>query len=183
MKVGFKLKIYLIRHGEPDYTDVTNQHYVGYGRDLGGLTPAGVKMAQQCAQRPELQQVQLILTSPFTRAMATTIEIARQVAVPVTVELDLHEWQPDRTGTLIENNRQVARAYTQYKRTPHSRPADFPYPYETADEVQARVNAVFARYAAHYDYIACVTHGEVMTQLTGQRSFDYCEIKAIDYPN
>lgn len=177
------MKIYLIRHGEPDYTDVVNNHYVGYGRDLGGLTPAGIKMAQRCALRPELQQAQLILTSPFTRAMATTIEIARQVNVPVKVELGLHEWQPDRSGTLIENNQQVQQAYTQYKLTPHSRPADFPYPYETADEVQARVKAVFAKYAVHYDRIACVTHGEVMSQLVEQDTFDYCEIQTINYPN
>ena len=177
------MKIFLIRHGEPDYTDVVEKHYVGYGRDLGGLTPAGIKMAQQCALQPELQQAQLILSSPFTRAMATTLEIARQVAAPVKVELGLHEWQPDRTGTLIENNNQVLKSYTQYRRTPHSRPTDFPYPYETADEVQARVKAVFAKYADCYDCIACVTHGEVMHQFVNQDKFDYCEIQTIDYPN
>ncbi|BDZ31689.1 histidine phosphatase family protein [Lactiplantibacillus sp. WILCCON 0030] len=176
------MKIYLIRHGEPDYTDVTANHYVGYGRDLGGLTPAGIKMAQRCAQQPELQQVQLILTSPFTRTMATTLEIARQVDVPVKVELGLHEWQPDRTGTLIENKAQVLESYTQYQRTPHQRPANFPYPYETSDEVRARVTAVFDKYAKQYDCIACVTHGEVMHQLTGQAKFDYCEIWPMTYP-
>lgn len=177
------MKIYLIRHGEPDYQAVTEKHYVGYGRDLGGLTPAGIQQAQQCARRPELQQAQVILTSPFTRAMATTLEIARQVAVPVKVELGLHEWQPDRTGTLIENNQQVSQSYAQYKRTPHSRPAGFPYPYETADEVQARVKTVFDKYVTQYDCIICVTHGEVMSQFVHQDQFDYCEIQLINYPN
>lgn len=36
------MKIYLIRHGEPDYGPVTNAGYTGFGRDLSPLTKQGV---------------------------------------------------------------------------------------------------------------------------------------------
>ncbi|MCG0632629.1 nickel transporter [Lactiplantibacillus plantarum] len=58
------MKVYLIRHSEPTYQQVTTAGLTGFGRELGGLTDRGIMLAQQCAQQPLFAQVQLILSSP-----------------------------------------------------------------------------------------------------------------------
>ena len=65
------MKVYLIRHSEPTYQQVTTAGLTGFGRELGGLTDRGIMLAQQCAQQPLFAQVQLILSSPYTRALQT----------------------------------------------------------------------------------------------------------------
>ncbi|ETY73478.1 histidine phosphatase family protein [Lactiplantibacillus fabifermentans] len=175
------MKVYLIRHGEPDYTEVKAAHYVSYGREFGGLTPAGIGQAQQRGQTLP-PDIQLILTSPYTRALQTALEIARHTTIPVQVELGLHEWQPDLTGTQLQTDAEVTQIYAEYQRSPTICPQNFPFQYETAPAVCERVNAVLAKYANDYDCLACVTHGEVMHQLTGQSTFNYCEMATLNYP-
>lgn len=51
------MKVYLIRHSEPTYQQVTTAGLTGFGRELGGLTDRGIMLAQQCAQQPLFAQV------------------------------------------------------------------------------------------------------------------------------
>lgn len=40
------MKLILIRHGEPDYSLVTERGFKGHGRDLASLTPEGIEQAK-----------------------------------------------------------------------------------------------------------------------------------------
>ncbi|MFQ4156055.1 hypothetical protein ACKE7A_02895 [Lactiplantibacillus argentoratensis] len=44
------MKVYLIRHSEPTYQQVTTAGLTGFGRELGALTDRGIMLTQQCAQ-------------------------------------------------------------------------------------------------------------------------------------
>lgn len=92
------MKIYLIRHGEPDYGQVTEAKYKGFGRDLSRLTSDGIQQAQAIANHAIFDESELLLVSPYTRTMQTALEITRFKEIPVCVELLLHEWLPDKTG-------------------------------------------------------------------------------------
>ena len=39
------MDLLLVRHGEPDYSDVDKRGYAGHGRDLAKLTEKGVQQA------------------------------------------------------------------------------------------------------------------------------------------
>ena len=43
------MDLLLVRHGEPDYSDVDKRGYAGHGRDLAKLTEKGVQQAEQAA--------------------------------------------------------------------------------------------------------------------------------------
>ena len=173
------MKVYLIRHSEPTYQQVTTAGLTGFGRELGGLTDRGIMLAQQCAQQPLFAQVQLILSSPYTRALQTALEIVRFNDIPLKVELGLHEWLPDNTGIRTDTDEQAATAYKLYRQHAGKRTIASPLPYETAAEMKTRVLATLNKYATSYDCIACVTHGEVMRQFGDQKDVDYCGVRVI----
>ena len=77
------MKIIFIRHGECDKSGADERGFIGLGRDLAPLTAAGVAQAQAAAESPLLQGCQLILSSPYTRALQTAAIIAdTAIALP-----------------------------------------------------------------------------------------------------
>jgi len=172
------MKVYLIRHGEPDYGPVTEAGYTGFGRDFSQLTVRGIEQAQACAQNPIFDEVQVMVSSPYTWALQTASEIIRYHDLPLQVELQLHEWQPDKSGTQLKSARQAMLAYAEYSKKHGSKNATSTWDYETSTEIKQRVTAVLAKYA-DYDCIACVTHSEVMRQFGGWQKIGYCEIKEL----
>ena len=168
------MKAYLIRYSEPTYQQVTTAGLTGFGRELGGLTDRGIMLAQQCAQQPLFAQVQLILSSPYTRALQTALEIVRFNDIPLKVDLGLHEWLPDNTGSRTDIDEQAATAYKLYRQHAGKRTIASPLPYESAAEMKTRVLATLNKYAASYDCIACVTR-----QFGDQKDVDYCGVRVI----
>ena len=122
------MKVYLIRHSEPTYEQVTTAGLTGFGRELGSLTDRGIMLAQQCAQQPLFAQVQLILSSPYTRALQTALEIVRFNDIPLKVELGLHEWLPDDTGVGLIPMSKRPRPTSSIDNTPASAPPLVPAP-------------------------------------------------------
>lgn len=171
------MKVYLIRHSEPDFSQVDAAGYKGLARDLTRLTPKGIKIADQAAQNPIFQQVQMLLVSPYTRTMQTAHEILKYHQIPNQVELLLHEWRPDKSNKMDASQQELDIAYQDFLNGTHNSTLDF----ETRDEVMTRVNSVLDRYKNKYDCIACVTHGGVMAQYTGDREIPFCGIYEINY--
>lgn len=176
------MKVYFIRHSEPDYGPVTTAGLTGFGRDLCPLTPRGILLAQKLAQDTIFKRTQLILCSPYTRTLQTATEIIRVNNLPLKVELDLHEWQPDKSGTDIANPQQVRQAYQEYQQYGNTTHPNNHWNYETPNKVKQRVARVLQRYQS-YDYIACVTHSEVMRQFGEWKEIEYCEIKTFNTAN
>ncbi|GEO57050.1 histidine phosphatase family protein [Companilactobacillus bobalius] len=171
------MKIYLIRHSEPDFSQVDAAGYTGLARDLTRLTPKGIEIADKAAQDPAFNEIQMLLISPYTRTMQTAQEILKYHQIPNQVELLLHEWRPDKSGKMDVTEKQLALAYKDYLNGTHKSDLDF----ETREEVMQRVNSVFDRYKDKYSCIGCVTHGGVMTQYTGDRMTPFCGIYEINY--
>ena len=65
------MKVVLIRHGEPRYDEVIKRGYIGQGYDLGKLTGRGVKQAINVSSSFRLDDAELIVSSPYTRALQT----------------------------------------------------------------------------------------------------------------
>jgi len=63
------MKIVFIRHGEPDKTLVDERGFIGQGRDMAPLSELGVKQAEEAARSSLLKGGQIIVSSPYTRAL------------------------------------------------------------------------------------------------------------------
>ena len=98
---GTKMKIIFVRHGEPDYRELEERSYTGFGIDLAPLSEKGRKQAQDLCQNPLFQSADLLVASGVTRALETASYLACATGLPLRVEPLLHEWQVYETG--IEN--------------------------------------------------------------------------------
>ena len=90
-------KFYLIRHGEPDYTYGDNHGYIGQGHDLAPLNNEKIEEVVETSKDKRLKTAQIIISSPYTRALQTASIISKETGINIVVEPDIREWQPDLT--------------------------------------------------------------------------------------
>ena len=86
---------YLVRHGEANYDNMLENGFWGFGRDFAPLSEKGRQQAEITAKDARLKQAELIVSSPYTRALQTAQIISRETGIRVEVDIDLHEWIPD----------------------------------------------------------------------------------------
>lgn len=72
------MKIAFIRHGEPNKTEVDKRGFIGQGRDMAPLTELGIKQAEEVSLSPLLEGCQVIVSSPYTRALQTVAIISKK---------------------------------------------------------------------------------------------------------
>jgi len=155
---------YLVRHGEADYSEMLEKGFYGFGRSFAPLSPKGVSQAEKMAVDERLKTAQLIVASPYTRALQTAAIISRETGLKICVEVDLHEWEPDKTNqyTTSEEAFELTREFNLHKGV---------YPegqcmrWETLDEVRQRMRKVADKYA-DYDKVIFVGHGMAFRTLT-----------------
>ena len=94
---------YLIRHGEPDYEAVSKLGFYGFGRSFASLSERGLKQAEETAKDIRLLDADLIICSPYTRALQTAAIISREIDKEIVVEPELHEWIVDKTNSITSS--------------------------------------------------------------------------------
>ncbi len=155
------MQIIFIRHCEPDYTQVTERNFIGHGIDMAPLNQIGKQKALAAAHDKRLENVELIISSPYTRALHTAAIISRHCNIPLEVETDLHEWLPDLSHTFssMEMKLEYFKLFAKNKGTC---PIDSPVQYEEYQHMFDRVNACLKKYLS-YNKIAVITHGLVLS--------------------
>ena len=172
-------KVMLIRHGQPTYRDVEKSGFKGISMDFGQLTQLGIQQAKSVADDPRLQGSELILSSPFTRALQTAAYVAQKVDADIIVETDLHEWLPDLEQQ-ITTRQEVVELYDEYEKNGGEYPLGETRRYETDSMIKERVMRVLDRYRM-YSKIIVVCHMVVMQNVVGEkRRFANCEIAEFD---
>lgn len=167
----------MIRHGEPTYEIVQSRGFKGLGHDLGQLTLQGREQAYLRALDNELKDAELIISSPYTRALETAAIISRITGIPLQVENDLHEWLIDTTMVYeIDDYRKASDEFWQSKGI---RSKDTLYPWESIDSVKNRVDKVLEKYL-DYKKVIVVCHGIVINSQTflGD-NLGYCDKRII----
>lgn len=173
------MRLILIRHGEPDYTGVTDRRFIGHGRDLGPLTEKGARQAEEASRDERLRGAQLIVSSPYTRAMQTAAIISRSTNLPLTVEMDLHEWLPDTTFQYdsedYENN--ACRECTMFKGVPSPEAG---HRWESLSHVAERAYSALYKYL-EYEKIIVVAHGFILRQFVFRDHIPHCGILETEF--
>jgi broad specificity phosphatase PhoE len=160
----------LMRHGEPDYSGPYKWDAPGWGKDLAPLTDTGEEQVIQQLEKIREFSPEIVISSPATRALHSSLVLRSKLDVPFRVEFDLHEWVPDRSfqwKTLQE----VQTFEKDFARFNGEWPDGQTRPWETRSSMRSRSLAVFRKYN-NYSRILAVCHGELIKAVTGVLRID-----------
>ncbi len=167
------MKLFFVRHGEPDWNLVEMRGARGWAKDFAPLTPLGRLQIDTITGDFRLQEADAILCSTFTRALESGALLSRALNKPLFVEYDLHEWLPQKDPLADVDEHLLERAQQTLSGT---RPEDPSAPWESLHEVRDRVLTVLKRYR-RFESVVVVTHGVVIGSLVGMRRLvDHAEI-------
>ena len=162
------MKIFFVRHGHPDYTEPKALGYPGFGNDLAPLDALGRSQAEQTARDPRLKQGQLIVASPFTRALQTAAVLSHRLDLELRVEVGLHEWLPDLTYSYTDVET-VERARAEFDAMNGVAGPERKQAWETWEQMRTRAERALARYAG-YDCLIVVCHGLLMQAVGAEKT-------------
>lgn len=170
---------YLIRHGQPDYNPCDERGYIGHGKDLAPLSETGITQAYEAAKDKRLSGADIIVSSPYTRALQTAAILSMETGIGIKIEMDLHEWMPDITfqNANLTECIQLTEDFNAHKGI---------YPegelrrWESLQALRQRVKKVTDKYA-HYNKVILVCHGMVIRTIMYAETIQPCEIIECTY--
>ena len=167
---GTRMKIIFVRHGEPDYRELEERSYTGFGIDLAPLSEKGRQQAQKLSTNPLLLSAEIIISSAVTRALETSSYVVRTTGLPLRVEPLLHEWQVYESG--IDRFEEARRLFLEHngELLPNS-----PIQYETAVEMKTRFLECMAKYREHQTVVV-VAHRMLIRQFVANEKIDFCQV-------
>ncbi|NMM52921.1 histidine phosphatase family protein [Paenibacillus aquistagni] len=148
---------YLIRHGEPDWKINEVYKLKGHGRDLVPLTPLGIQQVYKTSTDVRLKNAQLIISSPYTRALQTAAILSKQLTLEIKVEFDLREWQPDLSFQ-YDSLEQLKELGTDYDLNNGVYPAGESRLWESKSMMKERIGGVIDKYM-DYEFVIISGHG------------------------
>ncbi len=172
-------KIVFLRHSEPDYSFVEGKKYIGHGIDLAQLTENGIRIAEKASLDSRLDNAELIVSSPYTRALQTAAIISKNRQLNIKIELDLHEWLPDLTFQ-YSSKEQASKANRLCIEHRGICSNDSEIKFENLDNVFIRTKKALLKYSI-YKKIIVVTHGIVIRRFSYEPDIPFCGIEEIDF--
>lgn len=170
------MKAILIRHGEPNYENVHKWGRVGLGFEFGELTELGEEQAYERSKDKNLHDADLIVSSPYTRALQTAAIISKETGINLKVESELHEWFPDIDFIY---NYEVFDASSEYFSVGGIRPKNSKFRYEEYETIKKRVRKVLEKYK-EYNKVIFVCHGLVMNSQTNfEDRIEHCGVREV----
>lgn len=170
------MEVVLVRHGEPTYDDIRPWGNVGLGYELGRLTDLGIMQAEEVSKEIDLENADLIISSPYTRALQTAAIISKNNGLDVVVETNLHEWLWDIT---FKFEGDVADSYNEYIKSKGIRTSDSKYNFEEYETIKTRVYEVLEPYK-HLEKVIVVCHGIVISAFTHFNDLiEHCGIRVV----
>jgi len=168
-----------MRHSEPDYSFVMERGYKGHGLDLAQLTENGIQIAENASLDHRLDNTEIIISSPYTRALQTAAILSKNRQLDIKIELGLHEWMPDLSFQYSSKEwaAKATKLSLEYKGIC---PDDSEIKFENLEDVFNRAKKALLRYS-RYKKIIVVTHGIVMRRFAFSPAIPFCGISEIDF--
>lgn len=156
---------YFIKHGKTDYSERNSKIYQGFGVNLSPLSELGMQQVQKAAKNERLQGADIILSSPYTRALQTAAILSRELHAPVIVETDLHEWLANK-NYVYDDDETAEKAYLEFEALHGIYPTGEERTWEDAATIRKRVLTVLEKYA-DYNKVVIACHGMMIQATTG----------------
>jgi broad specificity phosphatase PhoE len=148
---------YLIRHGEADYSNNGNKIYRGVGVNFAPLTMEGIDQIKTTAADARLKDADIIISSPYTRALQSAAILSKELQIDLIVEPGLFEWSSDVNFTDLppEESKSRIDEFNEYN-------GDYPggerRPWEDNESLSSRLYDTLAKYDG-YKKVIVVCHG------------------------
>lgn len=155
---------YLIRHGEANYDSMLENGFWGFGRDFAPLSEKGKEQAEIAAKDIRLKDAEIIVSSPYTRAMQTAQIISRETGIRVEVDIDLHEWLPDQNNLYKTSEESFALA-EEFAEFNGEYPPGAEFRWESLKSMRQRMRRAADKYS-DYNKVIFVGHGMIFRCLT-----------------
>lgn len=170
---------YLVRHGEANYEYMFENGFWGFGRDFAPLSEKRKRQAEITAKDTRLSNAELIVSSPYTRALQTAQIISRETGIRVEVDIDLHEWIPDESNQYETSEESFAfsKEFTKFN---GEYPPGEKCRWESLSHMRKRVIRVADKYS-DYNKVIFVGHGMVFRCLTYIEKMSPAEIIECNY--
>lgn len=152
---------YFIRHGQADFSLKNEKIYQGRGFDLLPLSELGRQQIRAAARDGRLKAAQLILSSPFGRALHSAAILSKELGLDIRVETDLHEWSADAAERTFLPREEAERRYRELTDSHGRHPGGRTPAWESAGQMKARVFAVLDKYK-DYRCVIVTCHGTLM---------------------
>jgi len=154
-------KFLFIRHGQANYKPIDERGFIGHGRDLAPLTDLGKIQLKETAKDERLKASDLIIASPYTRAMESAAIISRALNLEIVVEVDLHEWIPDIVDFQHKTSEDCFALADDFEKHGGVHPKDKSKVWETTVQMEKRMTSVLKKYKS-YKQVIVVCHGMVI---------------------
>lgn len=152
---------YFIRHGQTDFSQKNTKFYQGWGFNLLTLSDLGKQQIEAAARDDRLKAAELILSSPLGRALHSAAILSKALGLEIRVETDLHEWAADAVDHAWLPDEEADRRYQELTDSHGRHPGGQTPPWESAEQMKARVLAVLEQYK-DYRCVIAVCHGTLM---------------------
>lgn len=157
---------YFIRHGEMDTTMAGRKFYKGFSHNMMTLSEKGIAQIHETAKDTRLTDIELIITSPFGRAIHSAAILSKDLGVEIRVESDLHEWLADNVTYEYLSDEEAEKNYRCLTENNGCHPMGNMCVWESADQMKKRVMLVLERYR-NYSSVIVVCHGTLMQYVLG----------------
>ncbi len=166
---------YFIRHGSADFSEAGRKFYKNEGSFMFTLSEKGIEQAKTAAKDERLAGADLIITSPFGRALHTAAILSKELNVDIRVESDLHEWFADVYGYSYLDDETANNNYREFNDCGGKYPEGEKRQWESAEMIKERVSKVLDKYEG-YKKVIVVSHGVLMQYFLGIEHPTNCEI-------
>lgn len=183
-------KIYFFRHGETYYNKINKVQ----GQLDIGLDEAGVEQAKNCANFLSDKGIQIIYSSPLSRAYETAKYLADQIKVNIIEDDGLKEMNAGKYQGRLKNEIIEEFGEEKYKSfcCSSNKLLDDSYPDgETRNEMRKRFFKTIEKICKNeeHDIIGVATHGHILREFLFNMGFQNteklknCECIEVEYEN
>lgn len=154
---------YLIRHGKTDYSERNRKIYQGFGVNLSPLSNAGIEEIHNTAKDNRLSNADIILSSPYTRAVQTAAILSKELQKDIVVETDLHEWIANK-NYIYEEDEKAEKYYMEFVELKGNYPLDSDREWEDIQSMRNRILPILEKYK-DYSKVIVACHGMFIQSL------------------
>lgn len=166
---------YLIRHGEATYEPVNKKNFIGLGLDLAPLTQKGINQLTETSKDIRLKSCDLIVSSPYTRALQSSAILSKSLGLDIEVDVDLHEWIPDIVNFQHKTSEEYFALAEDFTLHNGVHPNNEVKVWETTESMKKRISSVLEKYL-EYNNVIVVCHEMLICTITSKKNIANGEI-------
>lgn len=152
---------YFIRHGQMDASMAEKKFYKGFAYNMMTLSEKGIEQIHETAKDSRLRCAELIITSPYGRALHSAAILSKDLNIEMRVETDLHEWLADSVSYEFLPVEMAEESYRSLTENRGYHPEGVQCLWESAAQMKERVWNVLDKYK-DYGAVIVVCHGTLM---------------------